>query len=299
MEIIMPRSVNDIQIGEAFNQLFKIILAMEQSDDEEFVWNFNRTSFLTPFFILPLMLYRDKCGKNITCINISDSMGIYFDAINFESGTIAEEIEDFHMYMKKFSNKRYIPIINFPACATKDSIKNDIISAAESILAENLNLNGQIRNAISYMLSEIIDNITEHSHCERGYIFAQYYPSKKYIDICIADNGISILGSYIKAGRKDITTDVEALQCAGTGVSTKNLPNAENRGYGIMTCKNMLAKGLKGIYFLLSGQAFHAMNNENTSYIGLPNNIKWDGTIVALRIPYSENKEFNYLKYLE
>ena len=61
----------------------------------------------------------------------------------------------------------------------------------------------------------------------------------------------------------------------------------------------MLSKGLKGKYFLLSGQAFHSMTEYETSYVGLPDNIKWDGTIVALRIPYSENSNFNFYKYIE
>ena len=41
------------------------------------------------------------------------------------------------------------------------------------------------------------------------------------------------------------------------------------------------------------------MSEEETSYVGLPVDIKWDGTIVALRIPYSENKDFNFYKYIE
>lgn len=299
MEILMPKSINDAHIGEAFNYLFRIILQMEKSDDEDFVWNFKNTSFVTPFFILPLMLYRDKCGKNVSCINMSDGIKAYLDAINFYHVIIADEIVDFHGYMEAYSNKRYIPIICFPSCKPKDDIKNNILSVAENIMVRQLGIEGEIRKALSYMLAETIDNITEHSDCDKGYIFAQYYPTKKYIDICIADNGISILGSYIKAKKDGITNDVEALKNAGTGVSTKNRPEAENRGYGITTCKNMLSKGLKGKYFLLSGQAFHSMTEYETSYVGLPDNIKWDGTIVALRIPYSENSNFNFYKYIE
>ena len=64
-------------------------------------------------------------------------------------------------------------------------------------------------------------------------------------------------------------------------------------------CRRMLSKGLGGTYFLLSGQAFHLMSEEETSYIGLPDYIKWDGTIVALRIPYKEERMFNFYEYLE
>lgn len=46
-----------------------------------------------------------------------------------------------------------------------------------------------------------------------------------------SDNRISILGSYVKSGKGGITNDVEALKSAGKGISTKNLPDTENRGY--------------------------------------------------------------------
>lgn len=299
MEIYMPHAVNDIRIGEAFNHLFRIILKMENSDDDDFIWNFQYTAFVTPFFLLPLMLYRDKCGKNVVCKNISDSVKSYLDSIHFEGGVVADSVSDFHNYMEYFSMKKYIPIIKFPGCKSKDSIKNDILSVAENIMIRQLNIEGELRKALSYMLTETIDNISEHSESEFGYIFAQYYPSKSYIDICIADNGISILGSYVKSGKGGITNDVEALKSAGKGISTKNLPDTENRGYGISTCKRMLSKGLGGTYLLLSGQAFHLMSEEETSYIGLPDYIKWDGTIVALRIPYKEERMFNFYEYLE
>lgn len=67
-----------------------------------------------------------------------------------------------------------------------------------------------------------ISGISFCKESERGYIFSQAYPTKKYLDICIADNGIS----------------------------TKNLPEAENRGFGIKTSKKMLIDGLSGIFVL-------------------------------------------------
>lgn len=124
------------------------------------------------------------------------------------------------------------------------------MSCIGSILKKQLNINGNIYEAINYLLSELIDNITEHSDSAYGYIFAQYYPKNRYIDICIADEGITILGSYVKNGNVGIVTDVDALKNASIGISTKNLPDAENRGYGIVTSKKMLAEGLKGQFFL-------------------------------------------------
>src|SRR5574344_3058492 len=106
-------------------------------------------------------------------------------------------------------------------------------------------MNGNKRN--------YVDNITQHSESGCRYIFAQEHPKKHFVDICIADNGITLLGSYKKNGDFDIATDIEAMQAANRGISTKNLPEAETRGYGIITSKRMLTEGLDGNFIMISG----------------------------------------------
>ncbi|WP_321438114.1 hypothetical protein [uncultured Bacteroides sp.] len=297
--ISIPEKIDDNRIGSSFNHLFRIILKMEQSEEEDVIWDFSTASILNPFFLLPLKLYKDKCGKKVEFRNIPDKISSYFEAIHFYNILDPEHEENFSEYMARFSSKRYIPIIKFPASVCKDDIKNKILSCIGQILKRQLNIKGAIYNALDYLLTELIDNITEHSESINGYIFAQYYRKYKYIDICIADEGITILGSYIKAKRNDITDDVDAIKQASKGVSTKNLPNAENRGYGIVTCKEMLTKGLKGQFFLFSGGAFYRKNENEEDFVSLPKDIKWDGTVVLLRIPYSENEDFNFYDYLE
>jgi anti-sigma regulatory factor (Ser/Thr protein kinase) len=201
--------------------------------------------------------------------------------------------------MARYKEKSYIPMIKFPTISSKDVIKNEILGVIRDIIRIQLSIKGDIYIAINYMLSELIDNITEHSSSEYGYIFAQYYPSKKYIDICIADTGITLLGSYRKANRLGIINDVGAMRQAIQGVSTKNLPDAENRGYGIVTSKNMLTEGLKGQFFMFSGGAFYRKTENEEVIYELPDTIKWSGTVVLLRIPYSYNSNFNYIDYME
>jgi hypothetical protein len=46
-------------------------------------------------------------------------------------------------------------------------------------------------------------------------------------------------------------------ETANQGISTKNLPNAENRGYGILTSKKMIIGGLSGNFIMLSGNALY------------------------------------------
>ncbi len=96
----------------------------------------------------------------------------------------------------------------------------------------------------------------------------------------------------------EIESDLEAIQAANRGISTKNLPNAENRGYGIITSKKMLVEGLGGSFVMMSGNALHLYNANTKKFIETPAEIRWDGTIIALRIPYV-NKEFMYINYVE
>lgn len=89
------------------------------------------------------------------------------------------------------------------------------------------------------------------------------------------------------------------LEKALNHISTKNLPNAENRGYGLPTTKTMLVEGMGGEFFILSGGAFHRHDKNGQATVCLPPAIYWNGTIVLLKIPIEMPSTFNYLKYTE
>ena len=144
----------------------------------------------------------------------------------------------------------------------------------------------------------IRDNITEHSESDRGYICAQAYPTKGYIDICIADRGVTLYGSYKKLSDIEISDDIEAIKAANRGISSKNLPNAENRGYGIYTSKKMLIDGLNGQYMMMSGSAGYMKSRIMDGFFILPGGLRWNGTIIAYRIPYNV-PQFYYINYVE
>ncbi len=130
-------------------------------------------------------------------------------------------------------------------------------------------------------------------------MFAQYYPGKKYIDICIVDCGKGILKSYQDSGIMRFSDSSSAISEAINGLSTKNLPLAENRGYGIKTSRKMIVNGLGGYYSITSGDAMYIYTPKNETILVLPNSIKWKGTIVAIRMPFKDVRNFNYSLYLE
>lgn len=60
----------------------------------------------------------------------------------------------------------------------------------------------------------------------------------------------------------------------------------------------MLVEGLGGQYMIMSGGALYMKSQKVDKFFTLPSGLRWNGTIVALRIPYID-KDFNYINYIE
>ncbi len=116
-------------------------------------------------------------------------------------------------------------------------------------------------------------------------------------DICIADTGGTILGSYACNPRTaGIESDIEAVQSALYGISAKNLPEAENHGFGLRTTVRMLTAGLSGEYLLASGDALFAASGNAVKFVEIPFGVRFHGTVIAFRIPKIVD-DFDYMKY--
>lgn len=73
----------------------------------------------------------------------------------------------------------------------------------------------------SEIFAKIIALVSQGKH---GYIFSQYLKKEDCIDLVLADDGITVLGSYVKAQKflDEINgNDAEALRLANEGKSTK------------------------------------------------------------------------------
>ena len=211
----------------------------------------------------------------------------------------SDSVEDIEAVMGKYLSKAYLPLCSF---SMTDANKDSFGSLIQRIISKQANIGQGGRSSLSYLISELLDNIYEHSQSENGYVFSQFLEREGVIDLCIADTGISIAGSYRKAGlyQKEIDgSEIEALKLANEGYSTKNRPEAENRGYGISTSKEMLVVGMHGAFFMLSGGAFHRYENGANDYIDLQRLFHWKGTVILMRIPVNMPEGFNYIDYLE
>jgi anti-sigma regulatory factor (Ser/Thr protein kinase) len=305
--IKLPARISD-NFGDGLNNFFRIMEKIRSHNLHEPVeLDFTPCAFLTPFFLLPLTLLitEERKHRVITIINNSKNNGCksYLENIHFENGLQPESIsaKNYEAVFNKYLTKTYIPLINFPASRELNNtqVRDSFLSVINNLLVKQLDLKGQFITGIMYLIDEAINNIVDHSKEDRGFIFAQYFRDKNFLDVCIADAGISILGSYKQNNIPGVDTDKSAIQNAAVGKSTKDRPPAESRGFGISTSKKMLADGLKGKYFLYSGNAFLIKTIVKEEIVEIPDKLNWEGTIVALRIPYAGNIDFEASKYYD
>lgn len=295
MNICEYINVQDDRIMNGLIPTVNLMSKIESTGDEEVVIDFSKTKFISPVFALSLLVYASRSNKRITFTNITEYMRAFHinNVIMPDQGRSSE----FVAVMEGYVRKSYIPVISFPAEKNNDD-KEEILTVVENLIIRQSNIQSNVAIGLKYMISETIDNITEHSDSDRGFICAQAYPSKGYLDICIADRGVTLLGSYRKLADNEIESDIEAIKAANRGLSSKNLPDAENRGYGIYTSKKMLINGLGGQYMIMSGGAVYMKSRDVDGFFTLPSNLRWNGTVVALRIPY-QAPLFNYINFIE
>jgi len=292
----IPKVDRDERIGSVFNELFRVVNATESAGEEGVVWDFSNASFFHPFFLAPLAIYKCKLEREVVCCNMSQYLSDYFRLIHFEDILSIGWGEDLRALLTPYIKKTYMPICKFPLAERK--AVDDIQPILQGLIKEQSNYGKDIHTPLSYMLGELICNISEHSKSEYGYIYSQLSRHDTCINLCIADNGITVYGSYVAANRytDKFNGEAEALRLANCGYSAKG---EKERGFGLSSTRRMLVEGLNGSFFMLSGGAFYRYEAGEENYIELPPSIYWSGTIILLKIPVNIDEGFNIYDYLD
>ncbi|CAG1020062.1 hypothetical protein DOJK_00054 [Patescibacteria group bacterium] len=150
-------------------------------------------------------------------------------------------------------------------------------------------------NAFNFLIGELIDNIYQHSKFTNASIMAQRYEKKRFTEISIFDDGISIPKCFENHGLYS-KHDANAIQKAISGLSTKD----KSRGYGLNTSINIYVNGVGGSLLLISRNgAFYLKNDDDSGrkLYSLSSEYKLDGTLITFRIPYPV-KEVNIYDYV-
>lgn len=151
--------------------------------------------------------------------------------------------------------------------------------------------------ALNYLLTEMINNVIDHSEYSNAYTYVQRYPRLGSMDISFYDDGISIPSSYENCGY-DFNDDCDAINKAINGVSTKEGIDDEPRGFGINTSAQLVIRGNKGSILIASRGGVCFINQNGKRYKALKGQNVMQGTLVSIRVRKTKVKNFyNYMDY--
>lgn len=146
---------------------------------------------------------------------------------------------------------------------------------------------------IQYALREILRNSVEHSSGEEVIFCAQYWPTKKSVEIAIIDDGVGLKRALRSNDRLSVPNDAAAVQMAlmpGISGKAKNKRRRdvwENSGYGLFMTSNLC--GRSGSFRIVSGKAgIHLSEGRRTKF-----NARFKGTGVQLRMEIPDAKALN------
>lgn len=244
-------------------------------------FDFSSTNWIHPLLALPISVHIQSAGGNFIP---TTSIGSYLDAICFPHGISSIDTLNQH-------SKSYIPIgvLKRGSDVNRERFESTFL---ELLIQTVGNIPGT-QTAIRYPISELVTNIFEHSKSDTGWILAQLYPNKNYLDLCIVDQGRGLATAYKEELGLTLTSE-EAIRKAIKGDSTKM---DKERGYGVRTSKNVVCKAMGGSFVLVSGDAALLATNQKEQIVRMPQ-FEWQGTIIGYRIP-RPNSYIDITPYLE
>jgi len=243
-------------------------------EEEEIIFDFSEVKFVSPYILggLAAQIVRLKAEGRTVIIETHGNVEGYLKAVYFPEGftSSTRDIDNAEAKLLSYHRKNFIPLVSFPATKqdAQNKLREQLLSVIHSIFKTQLKLEGNVLQAVYYLVDELTQNIADHSGIENGLLVAQFYPTKNYMDVCIADCGKGLKQSYVDSGNYLPTSDEEAITLALNGKSTK--PEANSRGFGIPTSRKMLVNGLRGKFFMWTGTAFMYQNVEKEEIISVP-----------------------------
>ncbi len=259
------------------NQFKKAIICSEKilSMKESFILDMTNLTWITAVSVV-ILSHALKKSKAHCVVNLPENPNVYnyLSVVGFPNGS------------ERNVNSSYVPLRYISGDVSNHVNKvYDLISRQLPKTASG--------NLLGFILSELGDNISDHSKYNSGIIFAQHFKNKGFIDIIFLDDGISIPKSFENSNIL-IKHDADAIFKALNGVSTKK---DKERGTGLNNTEKIITDALNGelCVFSRKGALVTGQLNERNLYIF--EDISFSGTIVHCRFKVpAEN--INIYKYI-
>ena len=149
----------------------------------------------------------------------------------------------------------------------------------------NMERNRSPNQALRYLVSELSDNIYQHSNFKNALLANQINPLKSMIEIAVFDNGVTIPGNFERHNIR--FSDLLCMTKAIEGLSTRE---PITRGYGLSSSTDILRQGLRGEVLLVSRGAAVFLTSRSYLTLSFGKKFMLNGTLISMRIKYPLRK---------
>ena len=280
-----------------FNGTLRFLSDLHVPDNATSVeFDFKNLSTVEPFGML-------VASRAISMLR-ADHGAIPFHAANFDNGaacSYAAHVGFFKTFGAKYGKEQgeasgssnYIPI---HSCAVKEltdeseatgtRVGDQLMTQARSlasVLARSSE--GSLHGLLAYSIREVLRNIVEHSQALSYEYCAQYWPSKKKVEVAILDRGIGLRKALGANPFLKLTTDKEAIRWGLLpGISGKTYEGIyidphnpyQNSGFGLFLTSQLCRR--HGTFVIGSYEALLGLKGNETH----PYGFGFRGTAVRL-----------------
>lgn len=238
-----------------------------------------KCEFIHPTTLIPLIADTEKHGW-AWLTDPNNAVGGYLDHI-LGSGRTSEP------------GKSYISPVRLPK---NQSECGKLLSSLYQLESESrLFSKGEGTDGYRYVISELTDNMYDHSEFENAFVMAQKYGLSGFIELCFFDDGITIPGSYQKQGKSySPKNHHDAILSAIQGVSTKP---GTGRGYGLSTNVEIFTN-IGGEILIVSGRGAIFVDKGGIIPFQLGGEHTMGGTLISIRV-MDGRQNLKLYQYLE
>lgn len=261
--------------------------------DQEFIFNFSNVKFIEPAGVAILSNVIEWLHRRKVKVIFS-----YPNNTHIAPTNVISYLDD-SMFFNHYLGKCLTP----HAGVRSTTVPLKLVAYDESVswlknnflpwLSDRLSIPVSSLANIDSGFGEIFNNIRDHAEERIGCIYAQHYPGKDQIKICISDFGVGI-PTTIRRVYPDCS-DGDALRIAiKEGISSKSTPR--NRGAGLKTLVHNIVLNYGGLVQIRSYSGILSLRQNDLGELGEhfeEANHKYPGTFIELTLDTTQFSELD------
>ncbi|WP_340018267.1 ATP-binding protein [Paenibacillus sp. FSL H3-0457] len=225
--------------------------------DDEFDFDFTELKFIRPVGVTVLSNLIERLNKQGRKVTVT-----YRKPKRFQRNCPMAFLDDsmfFKRYLKKtLDDKAELRPTTLPLAQVTYERSYQYLDRVIYWLAGKLSLTTESLSELKAAMSEVFNNITDHSLEHMGCVFIQQYPKKHIVTVSISDFGVGIPTAIQRISPS--ADDAEALRLAVQhGFSSKSTP--KNRGAGLHFLLRNVVKNNQGKVYIHSNHGILSATN--------------------------------------